>query len=264
VRASVAFGHAGPSSSAGIRWHEPIAPYDEDRSGSDAGTIDSRVDGRSQVIGRCVPLMALTFSIAACAAGASRSATASAPAATTSAAAASADQTAASYCTGKGGMLVTRVATWNTNGDPSTWLPLAGHEAFCEFDMGSGNTGTRISVGLTTLSSTEPTLAAVAYLSKVRTTSPPVVGQNPAEWSCANDYKGSASFGTANVGGGWVDASQPVFVIMNQCVFPDGSSIDEFGLWYHANGTVRGADLAPLFAYQPGDRLPAVYKRTVP
>jgi len=157
-------------------------------------------------------------------------------------------------------MLVPRVATWNTNNAPSAWLPLAGRQTFCEFEMGSGNTATRISVGLETLSSPEPTLAAIAYRSKVKTTSPPVVGQNPAEWSCANDFKGAASFGTANAGGGWVDASQPVFVIMNQCVFPDGSSIDEFGLWYHANGTVRGADLAPLFAYQPGDKLPAVYR----
>ena len=60
-----------------------------------------------------------------------------------------------------------------------------------------------------------------------------------------------------------MDASQPVFVVMNQCVFADGSSIDEFGLWYHANDVIRGADLAPRFAYQPGDKLPAVYERKV-
>lgn len=214
------------------------------------------------MIGRFVAVAALVLVNAACSAAAGPSPTDPTPAAATSASAPAIDPTSAAYCTDKGGMLVARVATWDTNGDPSTWLPLAGHQTFCEFDMGSGNTGTRISVGLTTLSSSEPTLAAIAYLSKIKTTSPPVVGQNPAEWSCANDFKGAASFGTANAGGGWVDASQPVFVVMNQCVFPDGSSIDEFGLWYHANGTVRGADLAPLFAYQPGDRLPAVYTRT--
>ena len=123
---------------------------------------------------------------------------------------------------------------------------------------------TRISVDLTTLSSAEPTLAAIAYLSKIRTTSPPQVGQNPAQWSCANDFDGTAAFGNTAAGGGWVDESQPVFVVMNQCVFADGSAIDEFGLWYHANGTIRGADLAPLFAYQPGDELPAVYERAGP
>jgi hypothetical protein len=51
---------------------------------------------------------------------------------------------------------------------------------------------------------------------------------------------------------------------MDECVFPDGSAIDAFGLWYHANGTIRGTDLAPLFAYQPGDRLPAIYQRKAP
>jgi hypothetical protein len=47
---------------------------------------------------------------------------------------------------------------------------------------------------------------------------------------------------------------------MDQCVFPDGSAIDAFGLWYHANGVIRGADHAPLLADQPGDRLPALYE----
>lgn len=40
----------------------------------------------------------------------------------------------------------------------------------------------------------------------------------------------------------------------------DGSAIDEFGIWYYANDTVRGADLAPLFRYQPGpEGLPALF-----
>ena len=50
----------------------------------------------------------------------------------------------------------------------------------------------------------------------------------------------------------------------SMAVIADGSSIDAFGLWYHANGIIRGADLAPLFAYQPGDSLPALYERTLP
>ena len=143
-------------------------------------------------------------------------------------------------------------------------MQAAGRQTFCEFETGEGDDATRISVDLTTLSSTEPTLASIAYLSTVRTTSPPVVGQNPAQWSCANDFLGSAAFGNTAAGGGWVDATQPVFAIMDHCVFADGSSIDAFGLWYHANGTIRGADLAPLFAYQPGDRLPALYEGTRP
>ena len=35
--------------------------------------------------------------------------------------------------------------------------------------------------------------------------------------------------------------------------------IDEFGIMYYAAGTVRGADLAPLFRYQPGNKLPAMF-----
>ena len=44
------------------------------------------------------------------------------------------------------------------------------------------------------------------------------------------------------------------------CFFADGSAIDEFGIFYYANDAVRGADLAPLLAYQPGDKLPAVFE----
>jgi hypothetical protein len=50
-----------------------------------------------------------------------------------------------------------------------------------------------------------------------------------------------------------------VFKVMNMCFFADGSAIDEFGIFYYANDAVCGADLAPLFAYQPGGKLPAVF-----
>jgi putative hemolysin len=163
------------------------------------------------------------------------------------------------YCTGKGGTLVDRVATWNTNQDPSAQLQLAGRWRLCEFQMPSGSATTRISVDLLTLSSPEPTLASVAYLSGVKTSSAPQVSANPADWSCRNDYLGASSWGNTATTGGWVDAAQPTFKVMTMCVFPDGSAIDEFGLWYHANGVIRGADLAPLFAYQPGARLPAIF-----
>ena len=51
----------------------------------------------------------------------------------------------------------------------------------------------------------------------------------------------------------------PVFTVMNLCVFPDMSAIDEFGIFYYANGIVRGADLATKFRYQPGDTLPGIF-----
>jgi hypothetical protein len=47
---------------------------------------------------------------------------------------------------------------------------------------------------------------------------------------------------------------------MNMCFFADGSAIDESGIYYYANGAVRGTDLAPLFRYQPGNKLPAMFQ----
>ena len=58
---------------------------------------------------------------------------------------------------------------------------------------------------------------------------------------------------------GWVNTDEPVFKVMVLCVFADDSAIDAFGLWYHANGAIRGADLATKFRYQPGDELPAMF-----
>ena len=172
------------------------------------------------------------------------------------------DQAAAEqYCTDQGGMLVERQATWNTNADPQAWLELAGQMTLCEFESGTGDGATRISVDLVTLSSTGPTLASVAYLSKVPATLPEVPSANPAEYNCREGLGGSSSFGNGAAGGGWVDASQPVFKVMNLCVFPDLSAIDAFGILYYADGSVRGADLATKFRYQPGDQLPAIFGR---
>jgi len=171
-----------------------------------------------------------------------------------------ADTAARQYCTDKGGMLVDRVAVWNTNADPAAQLPLAGKMTFCEFESGTGQATNRIAVDLTTLSSKEPTLAAIAYLSKIGPVVPPDPGQNPGAYDCDAGLGGAGTFGTTAAGGGWVAASQPVFKVMNMCFFADGSAIDEFGIFYYANDAVRGADLAPLFAYQPGNKLPAVFE----
>jgi len=176
------------------------------------------------------------------------------------ASASGADTAARQYCTQKGGMLVDRVAVWNTNADPAAQLPLAGKMTFCEFESDTGQATTRIAVDLTTLSSKQPTLAAIAYLSKIGPVVPPDPGQNPGAYDCNTGLGGAGTFGTTAAGGGWVAASQPVFKVMNMCFFADGSAIDEFGIFYYANDAVRGADLAPLFAYQPGDKLPAVFE----
>jgi hypothetical protein len=174
--------------------------------------------------------------------------------------AASAGSAARDYCTAQGGTLVDRVATSNTNGDPSAQLQLGGRMTFCEFEEGSGDSTTRISVDLTTLSSTSPTLAAIAYLSKLPPVLPPQPSANPADWNCSHGLGGTTSWGNANVSGGWVDASQPVFTVMDECVFPDFSAIDAFGILYYATGAVRGADLATKMRYHPDERgLPAIF-----
>src|SRR5262245_56029962 len=163
------------------------------------------------------------------------------------------DQDARDYCVAQGGQLVDRVATSNTNGDPSAQLQLAGRMTFCEFEEGSGDSTTRISVDLVTLSSTSPTLAAIAYLSRLPTvTAPPRA--NSASSTCPNGLGGTTAWGNDHVSGGWVDASQPVFTVMDECVFPDFSAIDAFGIFYYANGVVRGADLATKMRYQPDER----------
>ena len=42
-------------------------------------------------------------------------------------------------------------------------------------------------------------------------------------------------------------------------LFEDMSAIDAFGLLYHADGTIRGADLATKPRYKPNGRLPAIF-----
>jgi hypothetical protein len=178
---------------------------------------------------------------------------------------ASSESAARDYCTSQGGTLVDRVATSNTNGDPSAQLQLGGQVTFCEFEEGSGDSTTRISVDLTTLSSTSPTLAAIAYLSKLPPVLPPQPSANPADWNCSHGLGGTTSWGNANVSGGWVDASQPVFSVMDECVFPDFSAIDAFGILYYATGAVRGADLATKMRYHPDERgLPAIFAAASP
>ena len=169
------------------------------------------------------------------------------------------DAEARQYCTEQGGELVDRIATWNTNADPPQWLELAGRMTFCEFESGEGHQTTRIAVDLTTLYSEAPTLAAVAYLSKIG----PVVPEertNPGLYNCNAGLGGAGAFGNTATGGGWVNTDEPIFSVMEMCVFADGSAIDAFGIFYYADDTVRGADLAPILRYQPGDRLPAMFE----
>jgi putative hemolysin len=162
---------------------------------------------------------------------------------------------AAAYCKSKGGVVQTRTPAYGTN-DPATQLTLAGPVRFCKF--ASRADGSRIYVSLATLYATRPTLAALAYLHKPK---PPesTNGANPASLYCSK-LGGSDSFGGVNAaGGGWVLKSDKDDPVLEVCVFPDGSMLDSWGLTYHANGIVRGADLTPILRYK-GRNAPPVFQ----
>jgi len=163
------------------------------------------------------------------------------------------------YCSQAGGVMRARYPAYDTNGADA--LRLAGERRFCEF---TASDGSRISVALDTLNAEAPTLAALAYRDPPKPTpAPPSV--NPSSVYCSQ-LGGTDQFGGVNAaGGGWVLADLPApppaggpaagepDEVLAMCVFPDLSSIDSWGLTYHAAGIVRGADLDPLFRYQPDE-----------
>ncbi|MGB3330638.1 MAG: hypothetical protein WBA46_16880 [Thermomicrobiales bacterium] len=156
---------------------------------------------------------------------------------------------AAGACVALGGIVRHRTPIFGTN-DPSTQITLGGARAFCEFTHGQGSDDDSwIAIDLDSLVSKEPTLAVLAYLTK-----PPVPknagSANPASLYCS--HLGGAEIGaTSGAGGGWVttDTDTPI-TVLEACVFGDGSIIDSWGITYHANGIVRGADLTAKFGYQ--------------
>ena len=79
---------------------------------------------------------------------------------------------------------------------------------------------------------------------------------NPATFNCAA-LGGSAEFGSNVGGGGWVTDDRPTEVV-DLCVFPDLSFIDEFGIFYYSDGTVRGIDLATVMRYD-AEPLPGIF-----
>ncbi|HOZ58645.1 MAG TPA: hypothetical protein PKY70_10695 [Nakamurella multipartita] len=197
--------------------------------------------------------------------GGSGSATASSPtaasptAASSGAASAGATAEQEQYCGTSGGQVQTRAPYWNTNGSQNQWLALGGSATMCRFQA-DDEAKSRIYVDLTTLSSTEPTLAGLAYLSKVPMPAS-TGGGNPATGYCSKELNGSSTFGggVSASGGGWVAQQDPDDVVVSLCVFPDGSFIDEWGLAYHSAGEVRGQDLTTVMRYQPSGSLPPVF-----
>jgi putative hemolysin len=179
---------------------------------------------------------------------------------TTAAAGGSFDVAAArAYCTDKKGVVQVRHPVWGTNNDPSTWVDLAGQAEMCMFQTLNDEAKSKIVVDLMSLYSDGPTLASVAYLAKIPP--PPFTGANPATLDC-QALDGSSQFGNTLAGGGWIAPGATTSDdVVNLCVFPDGSFIDDWGITYYAGGVVRGIDLKTVFRYQP-TTLPAMFQAT--
>jgi putative hemolysin len=158
------------------------------------------------------------------------------------------------HCRSQGGVVQLRTPAAGTNSPPL--IRLAGPVPFCRFSGTQGGSASSISVELKTLVTTRPTLAALAYLEKPRAGRLPV-NVNPASIYCSR-LGGSDQFGgRALGGGGWIVGRSPN-TSLQACVFPDGSIIDSFGILYHSQDIVRGADLTTRFRYRPA-RLPNVF-----
>ncbi|HEY5425399.1 MAG TPA: hypothetical protein VIJ77_02520 [Candidatus Tumulicola sp.] len=153
---------------------------------------------------------------------------------------------AAAYCKQTGGVVEVRRAVYGSNG-PSV-LQLAGVRSFCQYTANTSGQS-RVHILLSTLYTTKPTLAALAYIFAPPTGS---CQGNPASCYCSY-LGGSDQFGgTTGAGGGWFKKNS-IDQTLEACIFPDMSSIDSWGLAYHANGIIRGIDLTTVMRYHyPG------------
>ena len=150
------------------------------------------------------------------------------------------------YCTSTGGIVEMRRAVYGTNNPQQDWLALEGLELFCQYTL--ADDGSRIHLSLNTLYATQPTLAALAYYAEIAWN-----GQgtgNPASYYCTQ-LGGSEIGATDLAGGGWVSLAKQnnVDMVLEACIFPDNSTIDSWGLFYHSESIVRGIDLSTVLRY---------------
>lgn len=154
---------------------------------------------------------------------------------------------AAAVCAEAGGELVERSPVLSGNSpDP---VRLADAAAFCEFSGGAtADLGSRIVVLADTLAADQPSRAALAY--RDRAPMPTPAPDAAEELSLANP---ASSYCEALGGteGDWLapNAAEAERIV-TLCVFADRSAIDSWGLAYHAQDVIRGADLTDLFRYR--------------
>jgi len=147
------------------------------------------------------------------------------------------------YCTNSGGAVQERQPYYGTNG--GTPLQLAGKQYFCQFV--SKKDGSQINLLLRTLWTKKPTLAALAYYAEVAYNG--TCNGSPGSCYCSQ-LGGTDLFGGVNgAGGGWVLTTNTSDVL-DTCIFPDLSSIDSYGLFYHSANIIRGKDLSKVLRYK--------------
>ena len=155
---------------------------------------------------------------------------------------AQAQDAAGAYCRQTGGEVVLRQPVYGSNS--SNLLFLAGERRFCQYTRKKD--GSRIHILLETLYTTKPSLAALAYILKP---APGTCNGNPASCYCSL-LGGSDQFGgISGAGGGWYNKNS-VDQTLEACIFPDMSSIDSWGLTYHAEGIIRGINLQKVMRYK--------------
>lgn len=146
-------------------------------------------------------------------------------------------------CTAKGGVVQERQPYYGTNGGSP--LQLAGKQYFCQFTKAKD--GSQISLLLSTMWTKMPTLAALAYYSQEAYNG----NCTGSPGSCYCTQLGGTDLfgGVTGAGGGWVLNTNPND-ILDTCIFPDMSSIDSYGLFYHSAGIIRGKNLARVLRYK--------------
>jgi hypothetical protein len=169
------------------------------------------------------------------------------------------------YCTDHGGNVVELKPYLYPGTDQQ--VELGGSLQVCQFISQDGDSPTQLVVDLTTLYSEHPTLAGLAYLARVPSSNSGAAGSNPAASYCPDDLGGTEQFGTS-AAGAWVGDldpgmeagdAEPLGDTVNLCVFADRSAIDDFGLFYASDGTIRGVDLATVMRYQSSDDTPDAF-----
>jgi hypothetical protein len=149
---------------------------------------------------------------------------------------------ASAYCTAKGGVVQEREPYYGTNGNSP--LQLAGKQYFCQFTKKDGS---QISLLLSTMWTKMPSLAALAYYAEVQYND----NCNGSPGSCYCSQLGGTDLfgGVTGAGGGWVLTTNANDVL-DTCIFPDMSSIDSYGLFYHSADIIRGKNLATVLRYK--------------